>query len=105
MMLLPLLEITFKPEAMLLSRVAFRCRCSRGRQQSFQTDCPDDAGEQVLGRWQQSLGTECLGNLHGQIPTGQNLDFSADHSIRFGARSQPRLSLLQTGSTPLLSRT
>src|SRR5206468_10079392 len=30
--------------------------------------------------------TDCLGDLHGQIPTSQNLDFSVDDSIGVVAR-------------------
>jgi hypothetical protein len=42
-----------------------------------------------LGRWQQSLGTNCSGDFHGQIPTGENLHLGTDHSIRFGVRYSP----------------
>ena len=50
-----------------MCRLSFCCRCTRWWQQSLQTDCSDQPGKRILGWRQQSLGTQCLGNLHGEI--------------------------------------
>jgi hypothetical protein len=44
------------------------------------------AGSRFFGRRPQPFGTYGIGDLDGQIPTRQNLHFSADHSIPFVAR-------------------
>jgi hypothetical protein len=87
MMLLPLLESTFKPKAMLpaaapslpmLQRVAAILSDQLPGQQP---------GEQVLGRWQQSLGTDCWATCTARSQLVRISIFSADHSIRFIART------------------
>ena len=100
MILLPLVETAFNPE-LTTPAAAASVAAAEGclRPIAWAT-----LVSRSVGGWQQSLGTDRLGHLHRQIPTGQNRDFSADYFVRVNARCAAGFSA-SIGSTALLSRT